>query len=71
MTAAAGIGVACQSLAVVLYIVGAMNLFRTIVLDLRAALRAGEGATFTRIAAITLGAATALWLSGAVLLRGC
>jgi hypothetical protein len=54
---------------VVLLVLGLYNLFRTVVLDLRGVLQAGEGSTFTRIAGVTLGIATALLLSGALLLR--
>lgn len=69
ITLAQGGGVALEAIAVTLLILGLYNIFRTVVLDLRGALNAGEGSAFTQIAAATLGIATALFLLGTLLLR--
>ena len=60
-------GVLCQAIAVVLAVLGAYNVFRTVVLDLRGGLSAGEGSAYTLTSGVTLGAATALLIVGRAL----
>jgi hypothetical protein len=63
-------GVAFQSIAVVLAVLGLYNLFRLVVLDIGGLIPEKEGRSYAGIGALTLGFAMALFLAGRLLIGG-